>query len=65
MIDPYPFRLLTLLKLLTPAVQSDDTKWDGLDKLDVGSKFMMFERAGEKDKEARHGSDRSVLINTS
>ena len=25
----------------------DDQKWEGLDKLDVGSKFIMFEKAAE------------------
>ena len=24
----------------------DDSKWEGLDSLDVGSKFAMFEKAG-------------------
>ena len=37
--------------------QVDDSKWDGLDKLDVGSKFMMFEKAAEE-KETRQASDR-------
>jgi len=38
----------------------DDQKWEGLDKLDVGSKFMMFEKAGS---EERHGaSDRYGIM---
>ena len=36
----------------------DDSKWDGLDKLDVGSKFLMFEKGANKDKEVRATSDR-------
>merc|ERR1719309_1774799 len=39
----------------------DDSKWDGLDKLDVGSKFMMFEKAGEE-KELRAASDRYGIM---
>merc|ERR1719357_2168151 len=40
----------------------DDQKWEGLDKLDVGSKFMMFEKAAEE-KEERHGaSDRYGIM---
>jgi len=39
----------------------DDAKWDGLDKLDVGSKFMMFEKAGEE-KELRSASDRYGIM---
>ena len=37
----------------------DDSKWEGLDKLDVGSKFLMFEKSnGEEEREPRSGSDR-------
>jgi len=39
----------------------DDQKWEGLDKLDVGSKFMMFEKAAEE-KEERHASDRYGIM---
>lgn len=39
----------------------DDAKWDGLDKLDVGSKFMMFEKAAEE-KESRSASDRYGIM---
>ena len=28
--------------------QSDNTKWDGLENLDVGSKFLMFEKREEE-----------------
>jgi hypothetical protein len=42
--------------------KSDDSKWDGLDKLDVGSKFMMFEKAAEEkergEENRRQASDR-------
>jgi len=39
----------------------DDQKWEGLDKLDVGSKFMMFERRGSS--EEKHGaSDRYGIM---
>jgi len=41
--------------------QVDDSKWDGLDKLDVGSKFMMFEKAAEE-KETRQASDRYGIM---
>ena len=34
----------------------DDSKWEGLEQLDVGSKFLMFEKAGEEKKAG--GSDR-------
>jgi len=37
----------------------DDRKWEGLDKLDVGSKFMMFEKAGSEEK---HSSDRYGIM---
>merc|ERR1719228_1039743 len=38
----------------------DDQKWEGLDKLDVGSKFKMFENSA---KEERHGaSDRYGIM---
>jgi len=48
---------------LTGVIKSkvDDSKWDGLDKLDVGSKFMMFEKAGEKE-ELRAASDRYGIM---
>merc|ERR1719228_1386992 len=40
--------------------QVDDQKWEGLDKLDVGSKFKMFENSA---KEERHGaSDRYGIM---
>jgi len=40
--------------------QVDDQKWEGLDKLDVGSKFMMFEKSA---KDERHGaSDRYGIM---
>ena len=37
----------------------DAGKWDGLDKLDVASKFNMFEKAAEvQESDRRHASDR-------
>ena len=37
----------------------DAGKWDGLDKLDVASKFNMFEKAAEeRESDKRHASDR-------
>ena len=36
----------------------DDSKWEGLDELDVGSKFLMFEKAGTEEKRPAGGSDR-------
>jgi len=39
----------------------DDAKWDGLDQLDVGSKFMMFEKAAEE-KESKMSSDRYGIM---
>ena len=35
--------------------QSDNTKWDGLENLDVGSKFLMFEKQEEKQSSDRYG----------
>jgi len=39
--------------------QSDNTKWDGLENLDVGSKFLMFEKQEEKEKQS---SDRYGIM---
>jgi len=39
----------------------DGAKWDGLDQLDVGSKFMMFEKAAEE-KESKLSSDRYGIM---
>ncbi len=36
----------------------DDSKWEGLESLDVGSKFLMFEKGGSQDRETRVASDR-------
>jgi len=41
--------------------QVDDSKWEGLEKLDVGSKFMMFEKAVEE-KESHQTSDRYGIM---
>jgi len=38
----------------------DDSKWEGLDKLDVGSKFQMFENKAEDEK--RTASDRYGIM---
>lgn len=38
----------------------DDSKWEGLDSLDVGSKFLMFEKGG--DRERSSGSDRYGIM---
>jgi len=38
----------------------DDSKWEGLEQLDVGSKFLMFEKAGEEKKAG--GSDRYGIM---
>ena len=35
--------------------QSDNTKWDGLENLDVGSKFLMFEKREEEKSSDRYG----------
>jgi len=41
----------------------DDAKWEGLDSLDVGSKFLMFEKGSSEDREARNtGSDRYGIM---
>jgi len=40
----------------------DDSKWEGLDKLDVGSKFMMFEKAAEEKEEHHRASDRYGIM---
>ena len=41
----------------------DAGKWDGLDKLDVASKFNMFEKAAEeRDSDRRQASDRWDLL---
>jgi len=41
----------------------DDSKWEGLEKLDVGSKFLMFEKSnGEEEREPRSGSDRYGIM---
>merc|ERR1719350_2520854 len=40
----------------------DDQKWEGLDKLDVGSKFMMFEKAAEEPEERDRASDRYGIM---
>merc|ERR1719495_2106205 len=40
----------------------DDSKWDGLEKLDVGSKFLMFEKSGAEEKEQRQASDRYGIM---
>merc|ERR1712106_686008 len=40
----------------------DDQKWEGLDKLDVGSKFMMFEKAAEEKEENHRASDRYGIM---
>jgi hypothetical protein len=38
----------------------DDSKWEGLESLDVGSKFLMFEKGGSQDRDtSRVASDRS------
>jgi len=41
----------------------DDNKWDGLDKLDVGSKFLMFEKGDSEERETtRPASDRYGIM---
>ena len=35
--------------------QSDNTKWDGLENLDVGSKFLVFEKKEEEKSSDRYG----------
>jgi len=40
----------------------DDSKWDGLEKLDVGSKFLMFEKSGAEEKEQKTASDRYGIM---
>ena len=41
----------------------DAGKWDGLDKLDVASKFNMFEKAAEeRESDRRQASDRWDLV---
>jgi len=40
----------------------DDSKWEGLDELDVGSKFLMFEKAGTEEKRPAGGSDRYGIM---
>ena len=39
----------------------DDSKWEGLDKLDVGSKFLMFEKGMSEEREHKVASDRLVF----
>jgi hypothetical protein len=40
----------------------DDSKWEGLESLDVGSKFLMFEKGGSQDRESRVTSDRYTIF---
>ncbi len=41
----------------------DDSKWEGLESLDVGSKFLMFEKGGSQDRDtSRVASDRSLEL---
>lgn len=40
----------------------DDSKWEGLESLDVGSKFLMFEKGGSQDRDTRVASDRYGIM---
>ncbi|XP_023330930.1 glutamic acid-rich protein [Eurytemora carolleeae] len=40
----------------------DDSKWEGLDKLDVGSKFLMFEKGMSEEREHKVASDRYGIM---